>query len=151
LLVARKQTVEDIFELVKRGVRDSQAQAQLIAWYFVGENKKQTCYNIWQFLKNNIRYERETKDLQTVKTLSRLLKQDKKGDCKHFSTAVGCLLTQLNIPFVFRLVSFNYYDSTPTHIYVVAKVNGEDVYIDCVLNEFNSESAYKSKTDKKCR
>lgn len=148
--VARVQTIDNIFSLVKKGVRDSVPQADLIAWSLIDRDEIKTCYNVWEFLKKNVRYEKEGKELQTIKTLSRLLTQDKKGDCKHFSTATASLLTALKIPFVYRLVSFNYYAPTPTHIYIVAKINGEEIPIDCVLNKFNSEPAYKYKTDYKC-
>ena len=150
LHIARVQSIENIFSLVKRGVRDSVPQAQKIAWGLADRDKIKTCFNVWEFLKNNVRYEKESKELQTIKTLSRLLTQDKKGDCKHFSTATASLLTALNIPFFYRLVSFNYYSPSPTHIYIVAKINGEEIPIDCVLNNFNYEHSYKHKTDYKC-
>lgn len=149
LFVVEKQTTEDILRLVKRGVKDSKEQAKIISWYFNSTNKKQACKNIWTFLRDNVKYEKESKDLQTIKTLSRLLTQDKKGDCKHYSTATATLLNSLNIPFFYRLVSFNFYDKTPTHIYIVAQVKGENVYIDCVLNKFDQEPSYKHKQDYK--
>ena len=149
LFVVEKQTTNDILKLVKRGVKDSKEQARSIAWYFQNKNKVQACKNIWSFLKSSIVYEKETKDLQTIKTLSRLLTQDKKGDCKHFSTATATLLSSLNIPYYYRLVSFNYYDKTPTHIYIVALVNNREIPIDCCMNTFNSEPSYKHKTDYK--
>jgi hypothetical protein len=130
-------------------VKDSKAQADLLAWYFVGKNQITTCYNIWKFLRANIQYEKESKELQTIKTLSRLLTQDKKGDCKHLSTATASLLTSLKIPFVYRLVGFNYFDQTPTHIFIVAKINGREIPIDCCLKTFNTEPSYKHKTDYK--
>lgn len=149
LFVVEKQTTNDILKLVKRGVKDSKEQARSIAWYFQNKNKIQVCKNIWSFLKSSIIYEKETKDLQTIKTLSRLLTQDKKGDCKHFSTATATLLSSLNIPYYYRLVSFNYYDKTPTHIYIVALVNNREIPIDCCLHTFNSEPSYKHKQDYK--
>ena len=147
LLVSRSQSIEDILSLVKKGVKDSYFQAKRISSFFERENKIDSCYAIWKFLKTNVEYQRESKELQTVKTLSRLLLMDRKGDCKHFSTAVATLLTSLNIPFFFRLVSFNHFDKSPTHIYIVANINGKKIPIDCCLKKFNTEPPYKYKTD----
>ena len=72
LLVSRSQSIEDILSLVKKGVKDSYFQAKRISSFFERENKIDSCYAIWKFLKTNVEYQRESKELQTVKTLSRL-------------------------------------------------------------------------------
>lgn len=151
IVVVNRQTVEDISGLMKRGVKDSKEQAESIAWMFRGRSKRDTCGNIWNYLKKNVRYEKESPEVQSVKTLSRLLVTDKKGDCKHLATAAAALCKALNIRCHFRLVSFDYSNPTPTHVYTVAyDDHGSPIYIDAVIKRFDEEPAYKHKTDVKC-
>lgn len=151
LTVANRQTVSDITRLIQRGVKESTVQAQSIAPLFKGRNREDTCYRIWKYLKSNVRNKKEPGELQTVKTLSRLLLVDKHGDCKHYTTAVAAICKALRIPVHLRLVSFNYWNSQPTHIYAVAySENGSPIYVDCVLDGFNEEPGYKHKTDVQC-
>ena len=151
IFVCEKQTVDDIARLLKRGVAASTKQAAAIAWYFQGDTKRETCENVWTYLRNNIAYVKESPQLQTVKTLSRLLLHDKKGDCKHLSTAAASILNACGVKCKLRMVSFKFYDRQPTHVYCVAQdEKGRDIYIDAVLNKFDSEPSYKHKIDLKC-
>lgn len=151
ITVANRQTVNDIARLIQKGVNDSTDQAAAIATMFKGGTREETCYRIWKFLKKNIRYQKEPGEIQTVKTLSRLLLVDKVGDCKHFSTATAAICKALNIPVRLRLVSFNYWNKQPTHIYCVVKdERGRDIFVDCVIDSYNSEPAYKHKIDLPC-
>ena len=149
ILIVRNQNTSQIAGAVVKAIKDSETQANLIAPYLKGNSRLQTLNNVWKFSKNNIQYERESNNLQTAKTLSRII-ADKKGDCKHFSTTIASLLRALNIPFKLRLISQNYFSPEPTHIYVVSYVNGKEISIDGVLKKFGTEASYKYKYDIKC-
>ena len=149
ILVVRNQNTSQIAGAVVKAIKDSEQQAKLIAPYLKGNNRLQTLNNVWKFSKNNIEYERESNNLQTAKTLSRII-ADKKGDCKHFSTTIASLLRALNIPFKLRLISQNYFSPEPTHIYVVSYANGKEIAVDGVLKNFGTEAGYKYKYDIKC-
>lgn len=149
ILIVRNQNTSQIAGAVVKAIKDSDEQAQIIAPYLKGGTRLQTLKNVWQFSKNNIQYERESNNLQTAKTLSRII-ADKKGDCKHFTTTIASLLRALNIPYKLRLISQNFFSAEPTHIYLVSYVNGREIAVDGVLKSFGSEASYKYKYDIKC-
>jgi len=68
---------------------------------------------------------------------------DKYNDCKGFSTFIICCLLACDIPARFRFASYNYFDKTPKHVYVVAQIDGKDVILDGTIRRFGSEAAYK--------
>lgn len=147
IIVCDKQTVKDIAGLIVYGIKQSLPQAVKIAKNFKGRNDEETCSNVWHYLKKNINYKAEPSDLQTVKTLSRLLVSDKQGDCKHLTTACACLLMCLGFKIKLRMVSFNYYSKEPKHIYCIATKNGKSYIMDVVMPRYGHEPIYKHKKD----
>ena len=119
------------------------AQMRGSAKYFKGKTDKETCYNIWKFLKNNIRYEADG-EYQIVRLPSALL-ATKVGDCKSFSVFTSAVLTNLGIPNHYVMTSYGK-DPTPSHIYVVTD---SGIICDAVWTQFNSEKTptyrYKAK------
>lgn len=144
--ITNSQTAKDIASAIVKSIKDSESTANLIAPYLKSTNKLQTLKNIFIFCKNNVEYVKEGKELQTAKTLARIL-SDKKGDCKHYSTLCYSLCKALGIDCKLRLISQNFYNTDPTHIYVIAKVNGQTIVIDPVLRSFNNEARYYYKYD----
>jgi hypothetical protein len=108
-------------------------QCKSIAQKFRGETELQTCENIFNFLKTQIRYEADGSH-QKIKLPSALLRE-KVGDCKSYSLFTGAILSNLGIPWKYVLVSYRP-DPTPTHIYVVTD---SGIIIDAVWGIFNSE------------
>jgi len=119
------------------------AQMRGSAKYFKGKTDKETCQNIWNFLKKNIRYEADG-EYQIVRLPSALL-ATKVGDCKSFSVFTSAILTNLGIPNHYVMTSYSK-DPTPSHIYVVTD---SGIICDAVWNQFNAEKAptyrYKAK------
>lgn len=146
ILIVRNQNTSQIAGAVVKAIKDSEQQAKLIAPYLKADNRLQTLKNVWKFSKNNIQYQRESNDLQTAKTLSRII-ADKKGDCKHFTTTIASILKALNIPYKLRLISQNFFSPEPTHIYLISYINGKEIAVDGVLKNFGSEASYKYKYD----
>lgn len=108
-------------------------QCKSIAQNFKGVTEIDTCKNIFDFLKNDIRYVADAGH-QKVKLPSALLRE-KVGDCKSFSLFTGAILTNLGIGWKYVLVSYRE-DPTPTHIYVVTD---SGIIIDAVYGTFNKE------------
>ena len=105
--------------------------------------------NVFNFVKK-IPYVKEGTNNQTARTLPRIIQgaiDGIGGDCKHYTIAVSSLLNSLKIPNNLRLISQNYFNAEPTHIYVVSKINGKEYVIDCVMKNFNDEAQYKYKYD----
>lgn len=143
-IIKGRQTAGNIASQLKLAVNESLAGAETIKHNFKGRNKYNTCFNVWDYCRKNIKYKRESENLQTAKTLQRIL-YDKYGDCKHYTTFCCTMLKALNIPSQMRLISQNFYNSDPTHIYCVAFVNGEEIILDPCIKTFNSEAQYKYK------
>lgn len=108
-------------------------QTKTIASRFKGATDMDTCRNIWNFLKNEIKYVADGQH-QKVKLPSALLRE-KVGDCKSYSLFAASILQNLGIPWHYVLTSYNN-DPTPSHIYVVCD-NG--VIVDAVWTAFNQE------------
>lgn len=136
-LVTPIQTTKDITKAIIKGIKESLPQAKASADKFKGSTKVQTLNNLWQHLKYRYNYKAEPTEYQTVKTLSRIYRDRTKGnDCKHFTTFITVYCLTHKIPVMLRLVSFKTYDRTPTHIYPVAIVNGNEIPVDAVINQF---------------
>lgn len=144
--IKQNQTAKDIATAIIKSIKESKDDALKIAPYLKGSTKVKSLDNIFIFCKNNIKYTKESTDLQTARTLGRIL-QMKSGDCKHYTTTIASLCNALNIPVKLRLISQNYFSSDPTHIYCVANIKGKDYIIDPVLKNFNEQASFTKKYD----
>ena len=144
--IKQNQTAKDIATAIIKSIKESKDDALKIAPYLKGSTKVKSLENIFIFCKNNIKYTKESTDLQTARTLGRIL-QMKTGDCKHYTTIIASLCNALNIPVKLRLISQNYFSSDPTHIYCVANIKGKDFIIDPVLKNFNEQASFTKKYD----
>jgi len=148
IYVSRYQTAGEIAGAICKAIKDSRASAEILAPHFKAKDKKTTCKLIWVFLKNAVPYKREPGNSQTAKTLPRILSERHNGhDCKHYTIMFASLLKALNIPVKLRLISQNFYDKQPNHIYAVATINGKEVICDSVLKNFDTEARYNYKYD----
>ena len=118
-----------IFKATPKAVEQMKTMSQK----FKGTTDIDTCKNIWNFLKTNIRYVADGNH-QKVKLPSALLRE-KVGDCKSFSLFTAAILQNLNIPWHYVLSSYTN-DPTPQHIYVVCD---SGIIVDAVWIAFNQE------------
>ena len=150
-LIKPVQSTYDIINQIKQQHNANLPYARLIAHKFKGRTFYATCKNIFNFLKKNIEYKIESGDMQTTKTIQRLM-HDGHGDCKHYANFINPILHALYGPytFVYRFASYN--DSLlPQHVYAVgiSPENGREIYIDPVLPDFDVEKKYNHKIDKR--
>jgi hypothetical protein len=121
-------------------------QTKAIAQKFKGASTRDTCYNIWKYLKNNIRYKEDGLENQNIKLPSRFLK-DKSGDCKSYSLFTAAVLANLGINSSWTYASYNS-DPTPQHVYITT-ANG--TIVDGVWTGFDKEKRPTYKTKKTVR
>lgn len=119
-------------------------QTKDIAKNFKGRTVRDTCFNIWKYLKNNIRYKEDGEIAQNIKLPSRFLK-DKVGDCKSYSLFTAAILSNLGIPCYWTYASYNE-NPTPQHVYITT-ANG--TIVDGVWTSFDNEKNPTYKTKKK--
>ena len=142
------QTANNIAKQLKRAINDSQESARYLAKKFSNNNAR-LAKQVYKFADHYIQYDQESAKRQTAKTVNRIL-HDGKGDCKHYSILIASILKAKNKPFVLRMISQNFYDKEPTHIYVVAFDNsGNEIIIDPCMFAFNKEARRNYKYDLK--
>jgi hypothetical protein len=149
IMVSRYQTAPEIASALLKAINESKTQAKELAPYFENKNKLNSLKLMFLFCKKSIPYKKEPSEVQTAKTLGRILQDANKfgGDCKHYATTIASLCKALNIPCKLRLISQKFDDKTPNHIYVIAKVNGNEYIVDPVLKNFDNEARYNYKYD----
>lgn len=107
----------------------------------------QACEKLWHFVKYHIKYKRDKRGVEQVRSPRRLI-ADGFGDCDCFSTFIGSCLDYLNIPFVNRITKYE--EDHFQHIYPIVPLgNGKQIVMDCVVQKFNYEEPYTEKKDYK--
>ena len=146
VLFSKNATTGDIVRGVLEAYRNNRLQLKAFSVHMRADTIRQTCFNIWRFIRKNIHYQVDPDNQQWVRTPPRLW-ADGEGDCKSFAVFAASCLYCLNINGVIRFVSYDS-DPEPTHVYVVVKgSNGKEIILDAVLDEFNREKPYTFKHD----
>ena len=131
--ISKNQTTKDILKGITKAINDSKEDSKILAEKFRSKDPVKSCEKVWHYLKDNLQYIREGENDQTSKTIARLIKFDKYGDCKHYTIFSYAILDALKIPVFMRLVSQKILNKEPTHIYTYALINGKEYIIDPVM------------------
>ena len=112
-----------------------------------GATGRETCRNIWEFVKTQIPYKLDPSGVQWIKSPGRLW-ADKAGDCKSFSVFTASCLKNLNLPYGYRFTSYRN-DPTPTHVYVFVPLGkNKEIILDSVWDgPFDTQKEYTHKKD----
>lgn len=108
----------------------------------------QTLYNVWAFVKDNIKYKADTPGHEKIKDPGYLYHYGE-GDCKSFSLMIGSILRNYkNIGFSYRFVSYQNQNDY-SHVYVIAFIKGikRAIIVDAVHSKFDDEVPYTMKKD----
>jgi len=139
----RNALTGSIIDTIHTRFPEAVSQTKYIAESFKGATRLDTARNIWNFLRNQIQYVKDSSKKQRVKAPNRFL-YDGTGDCKSFAFFTAGILKNLGMPTSFRYAS--YWDSDnpnkniPTHIYTVTKDEmGNEIIIDAVYHLFDAE------------
>ena len=107
----------------------------------------QTCEKLWNWVKYHIRYQKDQRGLEQVRSPRRLV-HDGYGDCDCFTTFIGTCLYVLKIPVINRITKYK--EDYFQHIYPIVPLgNGKHIIMDCVVDRFNYEEPYSEKKDYK--
>lgn len=137
----------DIIRAIEKNYPEAVEMTKGVAETFRGHSAKQTVFNIWKFLRTEINYIPDPDEKQQIKLPNRFL-SDAAGDCKSFALFSAGLLSNLQMSVAFRFASYNFFNETPSHVYVVTKdEKGKEIIIDGVYKKFNSEKPYQYKRD----
>jgi len=157
-IIKKNQNTDDIINSILNAHVKHKKDYSNISSFFIGSTPRQTCKNIWKFLKDNVKYRIETEDRQTIKTPAAIIATGTTtgSDCKNYSLFTAGILQDLNkkgltnIPFCFRFSSYKLFSDIPEHVFVVAYPGTDhEIWIDAVLRDFDYKKDYTYKIDKK--
>jgi predicted transglutaminase-like cysteine proteinase len=140
IVVKKRGNNSDIINTIHSYMPYAIGQSKKRASIFKGKDDKETCRNIWSFLKHNIKYVEDSIHFQDIKLPDRLVKE-RKGDCKSYSMFAASILENLGIPYKFAYTSYTN-NRTPSHVYVQTN---DGCIIDAVWKKFNDEKPYTYK------
>jgi hypothetical protein len=155
--IAKDQDTNDIMREVYAAHKYFAKDYDLITNYFVYTDPVQLAKDVFNYCKQNFTYKIESEKLQTTRSPAGIL-YTKKIDCKHYSGFIAGVLDamrrkyKLNFELFYRFGSYDIFDTMPGHVFVVMVYNGQEYWIDPVLDSFNKRSPSPiSYIDKKIR
>jgi hypothetical protein len=159
-ILLHDQDVADIISGILATHKRYEREYDNIAPYFQGANNYETGRNIWNFLKNNVRYKVEPESAQMLKSPAAIITGTINGrvnssDCKNYSLFTGGVLDALNrrgarINWCYRFASYKLWDKVPQHVFVVINPDtNREIWVDAVLPSYNNKKRYYYKTDRK--
>lgn len=135
---------EDLQNAIFKAHQDAKSQVKHFSHKFIGKNDYFTAFNVWKFLRKNIRYVKDRPEAQQIFLPSAFLHY-KTGDCKSYATFAAAILKSLydqNLfsgKIGFRLTSYNN-PKVPTHIFNIIRFDdGSTIFLDGCFNQFNVE------------
>jgi hypothetical protein len=125
--------LDDTKELIADICRKHYKECAAIAQHLKADNLKQSCFNLWHWLHNNIRYEYDREGREEVRTPLRVWADRRRGvDCDCLSVFAWCVLKCMGYNPAFELVAFNNKKQF-SHIFI----NCDGVVVDRVWWIFN--------------
>lgn len=107
----------DIQNTIERYLPEAIEQTKLLAPYFVGKSDYETGFNVWQFLRNELKYRIDSPKSQDIR-LPNFLIASGIGDCKSFALFSAAILINLGYRVAFVYSGYKSDTTTPTHIYI---------------------------------
>ena len=124
----------DTKKLISETCREHWKDCKKIAAHLKGDSLLQSCFNLWHWLRFNIRYEYDKEGREEIRTPLRVWHDRARGvDCDCLSVFSWCVLRCMGYDPVFELVAFK---NRPqfSHIFI----NCDGVVVDRVWFVFNS-------------
>lgn len=145
--VKKGASVSDTVTFIPQVVQKTTWQVQkFVAQELKGLPLYEACNKLWQFVKYHIKYEKDERGSEQVRSPRRLI-HDLKGDCDCFTTFVDTCLHALGVTGIINRIT-KYKAAHFQHIYpVVPDGKGGYIIMDCVVDTFNYEEPYSEKKD----
>jgi hypothetical protein len=104
------------------------------SWYDVGNR-------LWTFCKEQIRYRIESTEWQWVSTPATILKNGY-CDCKGYALFCGGIIDAMkrageDVEWCYRFASYELFNSTPGHVFVVINPSTDNIWLDPVLDAYD--------------
>jgi hypothetical protein len=156
-VIIYNQDTTDIIDGILNNHQKYQSEYDKIYRYFIeDDNTDQTAYNVWCFLKDNFSYVIEPEKMQVLRSPAAILGSNRNGiDCKGYATFSAGVMSAWKrnagkkYDVVYRFASYDAFDKTPQHVFVVIKEDGNEYWIDPVLDEYDQKKQPYFYKDKK--
>ena len=151
-IIVHEQGTNDIIKAILAAHKIYAIDYDKISQLFWTGDVKSTCYKIWKFLKENIKYIIDSDTSQKIMSPAAILAYQG-NDCKNYSLFTIGILDSLkrkgiiNNKLCYRFASYKILDEIPHHVFPVVVVGNEEVWIDAVLPTFNQKKTYYHKID----
>lgn len=139
ITIVEDASVDDTLRYMKEIAFTTHLDVKELADELKGESDYESCNNIWNWVKANIKYKYDKQDIEEIRTPRRTY-HERTGDCDCMTLFISALLYNLNIPHKYKIVAWRGKGNW-AHIYPIAQINGRDVAIDCIpeSKKFDSE------------
>jgi len=151
-VVIQEQGVTDIINGILDTHERYKKEYDKISDYFYAGSCYATAQNIWNFLKNNVRYYIESDNQQTLRSPSAILSLP--GDCKSYALFANGIMDSLrrkgllNCEVSFRFAGYKN-NRDFEHVFSVAREGNKETWIDPVLSTFDKKKLPTNYKDKK--
>ncbi len=146
VIVKKVAHLDDTILLMKEVVSTTLEDTFALAKMLEARTEYETCQNIWNFCFSYLQYTKDEMGKEQVRRPSRTWKDRVAGiDCDCMSVFIGSILTNLKIPFSFRLTKYKSHDFE--HVYPIAHTKNGVIILDAVVHKFNREVPYSTKKD----
>lgn len=144
--IRRNANVTHTVAFIPKVVTETLHHTKQIAQILKGNTTYETCSNIWHFVYQHIAYKKDQEGYEQIRSPARAWHDRKRGvDCDCYSVFISSILSNLGIPHILRITK--YHRDYFQHIYPVVPLNGKELPIDCVTDQFNYQVPYSEKKD----
>lgn len=144
--IRKNANVSHTVEFIPKVVHQTLHHTKALANQLKGLTVYETCKNIWHFVYQHIAYKKDQEGYEQIRSPARAWHDRQKGvDCDCYSVFISSILTNLSVPHILRITK--YHRDYFQHIYPVVVLQGKEIPIDCVTDQFNYEVPYSEKKD----
>lgn len=157
-IIENNQDTTDIIDALIKNHYKYASEYDKVYRYFDGGSVDETAFNVWQFLKDDFKYTIEPEKMQILRSPAAILASNMVGiDCKGYATWAAGVMdsyrrnTGKKFDVYYRFASYDPLDKTPQHVFCVVKINGTELWIDPVLDQFDEKKQPYYYKDKKIK
>lgn len=149
-----RQTAADIIrEMRTKHAECTRDYDKIVSEMDTSQDIEAICRDLWDFCRGNLVYHVEEGEQQNVSCPYTILTH-RKVDCKNYALFIGGMLDALKrrgypLTWFYRYASYDLFDITPGHVFVVVNPRTDDIWVDPVLADFNWHMPYIWHRDKK--
>ena len=155
--IVKDHNTDDIVREVLTAHKVFAKDYDLIAPQFWRGNQLDTIRYIFNYCKKNFPYKVEGEESQTTRSPGAIIATAKKMgvDCKHYAGWIAGVLDALNrtgknFTYKYRFASYDLFNSTPEHFFIVVTIGGNEYWVYPVLQQFDQRTpGYIYSFDKK--